>query len=235
MKIFLLASIISMLSLSLNAQKIIEKQFDIAATGKIDIDLKFADLIKITTWNSNKVAFKASIDLNNGLYNDSLKHEFIPDNNAGLTIRSNINKKFNNWMSKKNYDPENENIRFWTGNESFIISEVIYEIKIPEKSLVTINTINADIEIRDLKNTMNIKTINGFIDINWQEKDAANFEMKTINGEVYSDLEELNLLNRKEHPMVGYNLKASFKSNPTITVKLETINGNVYLRKAEDL
>ncbi|UZR94072.1 hypothetical protein [Chondrinema litorale] len=235
MKILLFASIMSILTLNLSAQKIIEKQFDVSATGKIDIDLKFADLIKITTWNSNKVSFKASIDLNNGLYNDSLKHEFTPVGNSGLTIKSSINKKFNNWMSKKNYDPENENIKFWTGNESFIISEIIYEIKVPEKCLLSLNSLNADIEIRDLKNTMAIKTINGFIDINWQENDAANFEMKTINGEIYSDLEELNLLNRKEHPMVGYNLKASYKSNPSTSIKLETINGNVYLRKAKGL
>ncbi|MEM1136706.1 MAG: hypothetical protein AAGI07_12790, partial [Bacteroidota bacterium] len=228
MKTLLIVSIFMLHALNLSAQKIIDKSFEMPSSGKIDIDLKFADIIKISTWDKNTITFKASIDLNNGLLNDSLKHEFITG--EILTIRSEINKKFNNWMSKRNYDQDEDNIRFWSGNEGFIISEITYELKVPQKSLIKLNTINADVEIRDLSNSMEIKTINGFVDINWFEKKAANFEMKTINGEVYSDLDDLVFLNKKNNPIVGYNLKASFKEEASTEVKLKSINGNIYLR-----
>ena len=232
MKHIFLAGILSLLTLPLFAQKIINKELLLPPSNKLKLDLKFGDVIKISTWESDKVAFKASIDLNNGALNDSLKHSFT--NGETLVIKSEIPKGYNNWMSKKDYENNKENIRFWSGKENFIVSEVTYELKVPKNCLVTLNSINADVEIKNLLQSMEIKTINGFVDANWDEKTAANFELKTINGEVYSDL-ELELLNKKDSPMVGYNLKAKLGNGSAKNVILNTINGDIYLRKNADL
>ena len=234
MKNILIAGIFSLLTSPLFAQKIIEKEFNLPASGRVTLELKFGELIKISTWESNKVAFKASIDLNNGLLNDSLKHEFIEGET--LNIKSDIPQGFNNWMSKKYYDSENENIRYWTGNEEgIIISEIYYELKVPKNCLIKINSINADVEIRNLLQSMDIKTINGFVDANWSDKVTADFELKTINGEVYSDIDDLKFLNKKENPIVGYNLKAQLGNSNNKKVKLHTINGDVFLRKSDNI
>lgn len=227
-----MAGIFSLLTLPLFAQKIISKELLLPPSNKLELELKLGDVIKISTWDSKKVAFKASIDLNNGALNDSLKHSFT--NGEALIIKSEIPKGYNNWMRKKDYDDNNDNIRFWTGKENFIISEVIYELKVPKKCLVTLKSINADVEIKNLTQSMAIKTINGFVDTNWDEKVSANFELKTINGEVYSDL-GLELLNKKDSPMVGYNLKAKLGNGNAKKVILKTINGDIYLRKNTDL
>jgi DUF4097 and DUF4098 domain-containing protein YvlB len=40
------------------------------------------------------------------------------------------------------------------------------------------------------------KTINGYVDMNWPQNKASDVSMKTINGELYSDL-DIDFLNKK--------------------------------------
>jgi hypothetical protein len=55
--------------------------------------------------------------------------------------------------------------------------------------------------------------------------------MKTITGEVYSDL-DINFLNKKDTPqIVGYLLKGTLNGGGA-EVHLESISNDVFLRKA---
>ncbi|WP_020531456.1 hypothetical protein [Flexithrix dorotheae] len=211
------------------SQKIVERTISVAHQKSINLQFNQADLIKITGWDKKEIQFKASIDLNGGTLNDSL-HLFFEEGNEEIQIYSQIDKSFKHWMSKRNYTEEDGRNYYWGKNEKFIISEILYELKIPKELITQLKTINGDIELKNLDNSLTAKTINGFIDLDWNPETGAYFEMKTINGELYSNLENIEFTNKKEHPIVGYPLKGTYKSGKT-PVMLETINGNIFLRK----
>ncbi|MBX2841619.1 MAG: hypothetical protein KTR26_07590 [Flammeovirgaceae bacterium] len=211
------------------SQKIVEKTINISNQKSINLKFNQADLIKIIGWDKNEIQFKASIDLNGGALNDSL-HLFFEEGNEEIHIYSQIDESFRNWISKRNYTEENGRNYYWGKNEKFVISEIIYELKIPKKLLANLKTINGDIELKNLDKSINAKTINGFIDIDWNPTVGAYFEMKTINGELYSNLDKIEFTNKKEHPIVGYLLKGTYKSGK-MPITLKTINGNIFLRK----
>ena len=55
------ALVLGFISLSLNAQKIIEKNIDYK-NRTIDLDVKFASKIEVKTWDKATVYFKADIN-----------------------------------------------------------------------------------------------------------------------------------------------------------------------------
>ncbi|MDW7692162.1 hypothetical protein R9C00_14525 [Flammeovirgaceae bacterium SG7u.111] len=215
------------------AQRIVEKTFPSGKIKKVKLDLKMAQLITVTTWEQDEVYFKASIDLNNGKLDDSLKLSFEKNNDL-LFISSKVDVKFNNWISKETFDKwQKENKPFyWDDKENFVVAELLYELKIPKNTILEIASINADVELRGVSSVAKVKTINGFVDMDWLEKAGADISLKTINGEVYSDM-DISFPNFKKYPIVGYELQGKYKQGGT-KLQLETINGDIFFRKAKN-
>ncbi|MFT6963739.1 MAG: hypothetical protein ACJAWV_003477 [Flammeovirgaceae bacterium] len=65
--------------------------------------------------------------------------------------------------------------------------------------------------------------------MDWKENSGANISLKSISGEVYSDL-EIDFENFKQNPIVGYKLCGKFKNGGS-RLYLESISNDVYLRK----
>ncbi|MGK7371730.1 MAG: hypothetical protein ACNS64_16075, partial [Candidatus Halalkalibacterium sp. M3_1C_030] len=98
---------------------------------------------------------------------------------------------------------------------------------------LNVESISSNIELIGLKGPVNAKSISGFVDLSWAETNSADLSVKTISGEVYSGLDQLSLSNRKgDAPLVGYEIRGSIGSGGP-RVSLESISGNIYLRKAE--
>ena len=57
--------------------------------------------------------------------------------------------------------------------------------------------------------------------------------METVTGEAYSNFDNLTFNNKQEElPMVGYELRGAIGSGGP-KVRLESVSGDVYLRKRE--
>jgi hypothetical protein len=70
-------------------------------------------------------------------------------------------------------------------------------------------TISANIDLKEVTGPVHAKSISGYVDMHWPSKQGASVAMKTITGEVYSDL-DINFLNKKDTPqIVGYLLKGT--------------------------
>ena len=58
-------------STTVYSQKIVERTFSVSADDDIALEFKFANEIKVSTWNKNEVYVKASVTINDNDHNDN--------------------------------------------------------------------------------------------------------------------------------------------------------------------
>lgn len=202
--------ILCMLSCFTHAQKIIEKNLAYTPGKSIKLNIQIADSIRIITWNKNEVYTKASIDINDNKDNDIYLTDF---NDAGNTIT--VNAKF-----------EDNKIRKDSCNCSNYRSKIYWDIYIPEQSSFAVETINGDIIIEGNTKDVKAHSISGFIDMGLAATRKADLKMSTISGTIYTDV----AINGNDKSRGGNSVTAAFNGGGE-AVNLETISGNIYLRK----
>jgi hypothetical protein len=231
--IFLLPLFCLLASTTAFAQKIVEKTLPVAANQKIDLQLKFGNDIKISAWDKNEVYVKVTYNINSGRLNDALKLAF---NSGASGVEVNVDLDQEILKTGRAEDcpdlPEGRNRYYHNNNEYFTCTQIDYEIKVPREGNLVVNTINGNIELRDVTGPVNAKSISGFVDMSWPGKKGASVALKTISGEVYSDIDIAFTNKQKDIPMVGYQLKGSVNGGGS-EVKLETISNNIYFRRKE--
>ena len=87
----------------------------------------------------------------------------------------------------------------------------------------TADLINGDIDIAKYTGDLVLKTINGEIDLKMINADLV---AETIHGNIYAD-EKLKFISTNRH--VGQKIKGSTADGKN-SLRLNTINGNMYLR-----
>jgi DUF4097 and DUF4098 domain-containing protein YvlB len=199
-----------MLSCFTHAQKIIEKSLAFAPGKFIKLNIQIADSIRIVTWNKSEVSVKASVDINDNKDNDIYLTDF---NDAGNTIT--VDAKFED--NKKRKD---------TCNCCNYRSKIYWDIYIPEQSSFAVETINGDIIIEGNTKEVKAHTISGFIDMELAASRKTDLEMSTISGTIYTDV----AINGNGKSRGGNSVTAVFNGGGE-AVNLETISGNIYLRK----
>ncbi len=215
------------------AQQVIEKTLPVAANQKIDLQLKFGNDIKVSAWDKKEVYIKVTYNINSGKLNNALKINFNSET-EGPRVTVDLDQEIlRNGRAEDCPDSYNTGNNYYNnGQQYFTCSQIDYEIKVPREGNLVINTINGNIELRDLTGPVNAKSISGFVDMSWPGKKGATISLKTITGEVYSDLDIDFTNKKKEIPMVGYQLKGNVNGGGP-EVKLETISNDVYFRKKE--
>jgi len=109
--------------------------------------------------------------------------------------------------------------------------DLLFEVFLPQKTELTLSTINGDIELQGLTGPLDISTINGEIDLHIPSSHKANIEMSTINGTMYTNL-DIDLTEEKTNLCkVGGDVKTKLNGGG-VSIDLETINGVIFLRKA---
>lgn len=211
---------------AVSAQKKIDQTYPLKSGMHLDLDLKYATKIKIVAWSKAEVQVKASVTVNNNEMNDAweLKTQKTGDE---LQIYSEIDKKA--WKEKAKTQVVRDENGGWISTGDCWRSEIVYEIYVPEKAHMTVNTYSGNIDLSGLTGKVFAKSLSGSVDMTWDTNKAASFTLKSISGEVFSNL-DLDIQNRKENPYVGYALRGDFKGGGT-SLHLESISNNVYLRK----
>ncbi|MDC6366264.1 MULTISPECIES: hypothetical protein [Flavobacteriaceae] len=228
--------LIGFLTLSLNAQKVIEKSFDLS-NRMVHLDVKFASDIEVKTWDKPTVYFKADITTKQGKHLDLYRLQ-IDETNSSIAITSKPKALFEAFYEEWNKGrPEHEKRYYHTG-ETYKFNYVLYVPKNARFKVSSINgdlnseiiegdftadLINGNIEIKKYSGNMDLTTINGEIDLVLKN---SRLVAETIHGNIYAD-ENLKLEVTDRH--VGQKVEGRF-DNATHRLKLNTINGNMYLR-----
>ena len=209
--------------------KTVEKTLKVPANKRVDLQLKFGDNIKITAWDKKEASVKVTYEINNGKLNDALVLNFDEDQTSAR-VKVDFDKELIK-NGKAEDCPDSKGYSTYSdGTRSYTCSDINYEIFVPRDADLTVETINGNIEIRGITGPVEAKSISGFVDMNWSAKKGAGVSLKTITGEVYTDM-DIAFTNKKEGtPMVGYQLKGNVSGGGT-DIKLESISNNVYLRK----
>jgi hypothetical protein len=240
------------------AQKKIEKNIAVNSNESIFLDLKYASNIQVKTWDKSEVGFVITVNINENANNDNfdleVKNEdkqlkitsLIKDLNKISTGKTIINTQKNN-RTTHNYNDGN-NYGFWdedskvyvnvySHNDRQITADIDYEIYIPRANALKIKTISGNIKT-DIENAKtSLKSISGDIDLTIAENQKKSFKLKTISGDVYSNIQLDTNKNEKDEdglPRIGggYGTDVVAKINGGgDEIKLETISGNIYIRK----
>ena len=214
-------------------QRIVERTFEMTADERLELDLKFGERISVNAWNRDEISFRAVIEINGGRLNDALEIAF--DQGNGLRIASDYNKEKME-AGRRGDCPDRYSSYDWNnddeGSYSYVVcSNIRYELRVPAGVDLDVESISGDIELVGLCGSIRAKSISGFVDLSWPADRGADISLKTVSGEAFTDLEDLQFENRKPHiPLVGYRLNGRIGSGGP-RVMLESVSGNLYLRK----
>ncbi|NJB71719.1 hypothetical protein GGR42_002181 [Saonia flava] len=236
MKNIKLVFLLSFISFTINAQKVIEKNIEYK-NQTIDVELKFASEIEVKTWDKSTIYFKADIFTEDGKYLDLYELD-VKENSSTISIVSNAEPIFKKiWDEYEKNNPGKRKRYFSTGDE-YEFNYVLYVPKNAKFNVSSINgnlkseliegefsadLINGDIDIAKYAGNMDLKTINGEIDLKMIN---ANLVAETIHGDIYAD-EKLKFTSTNRH--VGQKIEGSVQEGK-YRLRLNTINGNMYLR-----
>jgi len=199
-------------SLFVVAQRQVKEEVNVEKQLELQLDFAIADQIEVKTWKENKVRVEVSVSINQG----------EDDHLYDLEVKA-TDKVINIKHDKKMFERKEATKRnCWE-------SEILYTVYMPEKMLLDVQSINADIVLTHLTNRAFLKTISGDIDIT--VTNGLAFKAKTISGEVYSDL-NIDYPEGKDglKQIVGMNIKGIIGKGSDL-YNLETISGDIFLRK----
>ena len=214
----------------LQAQKVLEQSWPLASGKAVNLKLDHAQDIQLKGWDSPEVKIKAVIQVNGGRYNDAIT--LTADQRANeLALTSVLDEKKIGDTANTDCDGQQSSWQQGNGkNRRTVCLEVTYEVWIPKNAAVNLKTISGNVTATNLKGALNLYSISGFIDVSLPERTQADFWLKSITGELYTNL-DLAILNKKDEiPIVGYEMLGKVGEGGT-DVRLETISSNIYLRK----
>lgn len=227
--LFLVLSLVTNAAFS---QKIIEKKFPWSSAQTANLNLRFADSIQVRYWDKAEVSVRITVVINNGRLNDALTVE------SGATSEEiTLNTDFDKELLKKGKAEDCPGSKHsWrtehNGTDYYVCSKINYQVYLPRNAKLKLETINGNIDIKGASAPVFAKTISGYVDFSLPKARGANIAMKTITGEVYTDL-DIDLKTKKQkNPIVGYLLEGTVNGGGP-DVRLESISNNVYVRRKD--
>ena len=212
------------------SQKIINKNMSWSSGKTANLNLKFADSIVVRYWDKPELSVRISVKINDGKLNDALLTT-SGTTNEELIFKTDFDKELLKQGRAEDCPQGKKSVWSTDGiNSHYVCSEINYEVYLPREAKLKMETINGNIYIEGASTAVFAKTISGFVDMTWPKNKGVNLAMKTITGEVYSDL-DISFKNKdQKNPIVGYLLKGAVNGGGP-DVHLESISNNVYLRK----
>ena len=194
----------------------------------IDVNLSFASEIEVKTWDKSTVYFKADISTKEGKFLEAYSLDII-ETASSITIESEAEGVFKKLQDEWNRNHPSQKKRYYNTGDWYEFNYVLYVPKNAKFKVSSINgdftaeLINGDIDIKKYAGDLDLSTINGEIDVR-----MVNTKMvaETIHGNIYAD-EKLTLKTTDRH--VGQKVEGRF-DNASNNLRLNTINGNMYLR-----
>jgi len=209
------------------AQKVVTKSFAYQKGQEVKLHLKFGKHIQVHAWNKNTVEVKTTYKINNGKLDDAF---IINSGHNSNSIWVNTDLDEHKLKDVNCNDCNGINNHFSTFNGNRVCMDITYEVRAPAKAVLHINSISADMDIKGMTGPVYARTISGFVDMNWPASHGAHISMKSISGELYSNLPIQFENKHQTMAPVGYTLRGTLK-NGGPDLHLESISGNIYFRK----
>lgn len=227
--------VLGLICLTINAQKIVERNIDYKGQ-EISMDVKFASEIEVKTWDKATIYLKADINTEEGKYLDLYKLD-IHEGGSRIQIVSDpipIFKAFQKERDKN--DPDGGD--HCCNDFDYTFNYTLYVPKNARFKVSSINgnlrselveghfsaeLINGNIDIKKYTGTLDLSTINGEIDLRMVN---TTLKAETIHGHIYAD-EKLQFSSSDK--MIGQEIEGA-TANAVNSLRLNTINGNMYLR-----
>ncbi|QKZ14762.1 hypothetical protein [Spirosoma sp. KUDC1026] len=230
MKNTLLLLLIFFLAKPVFSQKVITKTLPLTAGQAVHLNLKFGDNIKVRYWDKATVSVQITVTINNNKLNDALRVE-TGSTDQTISVTTDFDKELIKQGKAEDCPGSKSTWQTRSNGESYsVCSTIQYEVFLPHKAALQVETINANIDIQGAMGPVSAKSISGYVDVSWPGSKGANVAMKTITGEAYSDLSIQFADKRPKNPIVGYLLEGTLLSGGP-QVRLESISNNVFLRK----
>lgn len=196
------------------SQKIVEERQPLNGQKTLKLDFPFADEIIIKTWDQQEVFVEATVDINDNEDND------LFELSSRTTERRIVMEMDNdNWESRSRKSRR----KCWN-------SDIVIKVFLPKSLEIDAETISGNYELTYYGQPFYFKTISGDVDLSVAPTENIDFFVKTVTGEVYSDL-ELSYPKGKDglRQIVGMDLEGRL-NNGGERLEMETVSGNVFLR-----
>jgi hypothetical protein len=239
MKLKIMTMCFVLLGTILYAQSNVEAKETLSSGKTLYLNFKFAQDIKIVHGNANEVIVKASVNIDEG-EGDEFFSIKTHDSSGQLKMYSDFGGYFKK-RQKVYYNDDGTKTYSRNDCNTTNINYVVYvpkNVNLKIKSIsggVTIDNfqgdlvtdlISGDVTIKKFDGELRLKTISGALDVT---VDKAKLNAKSLTGTIYSDLDF------EKSTSKGYNgshNKVSKSINGgTLPLKMETISGNIYIRK----
>ncbi|QMU31227.1 DUF4097 family beta strand repeat-containing protein [Adhaeribacter radiodurans] len=207
--------------------KIIEKTMSVPTDKKVNLRFDIGNNIKITAWDREDASIKMTYQINGGRLNNALQPTFNAENGIAR-----IDVKFDRELLKTGRaedcpDNQRNNYYYQDGVQAFTCQQIDYEVFVPRDAAVTVESVHCSIELRGLTGPVRAKSIHGFVDLSWPQKKGADVTLKTVHGDVFSNLAIKFPGKKDERRLMG-----SINGGGT-SIDLETIHNNVYFRQQQ--
>ena len=219
---------ILLVTITVNAQRKVDKSVKVSKNKELFVHFKFAQNIEIKQWNQNRIEVKATVNLNDG---EGDKHFSLKTSESGDQVK--IYSDFGNYFKRK---------RNWNQNNTTEINYVVYvpknatlKVKSISGSLetdsysgdLTTDLISGNITIKKYNGEMQLKTVSGDVDVAISK---ARINAKTVTGTIYSDLK----IDKSYSQNKSYSSKVrGTVNNGNVELSMTTVSGNIYMRKVK--
>ena len=212
---------------SVSAQKIIDKSVDITAGQRVFLNLKQASNIRIRAGAAGKMTMKATVNINSNRLNDALQID-LSQTGDELRLTADFDKEMLRPARPGDCPARNGDRNIWFGQQ--VCDDISYEITLSADVALRVYTYGGNVDIAGFTNSIDAKSLSGFIDVAWPAVKGAELLLKTLNGEVYTDQNIAFSTAQRRNPIVGYQLRGILNGSGPL-VKLESISNDVYFRK----
>ncbi len=210
-----LLSIISILGfVALHGQPLkVFETLPVSGQENLNLDFPFADEVILKIWDKQEVLVEVEVSINDDEDNDIYF----------LTKRSTDNTLYFE-MDQGAFEDRSRKRNCWD-------MEINYTVSLPASMVIEAESISGNYSLEYYGKPAFFKTISGDIDLTIPDGKGLEFKVKTISGEVYTDL-DISYPEGKEglRQVVGTNVRGKI-SNGGEFIDMETISGNIYLRK----
>ena len=208
------------------AQRIVEKTIAWQPGQAVVLDLKYARTIRINTGERDEVSVRVSVSINDNTQNNawSLTTDATTDQ---IRVVSHLDPPQGDYSGDC---PGGSYHR----DEGRSCSLIDYEIDLPRAASLGVETLGGDITLRGGQAPVFAKSLSGWVDADWPTQQGATVSMKSVTGEVYTNLDlELNKAaeaGRHRRSPVGWKIEGTVAGGGA-SVHLESVSNDVYFRR----
>lgn len=230
MKKIIATVLILFATLTINAQRKVEKSISVSKNQELFVHFKFAQNIEVKQWNKNTFEVKATVTINDG---EGDKHFSLKTSKDNGQVK--IYSDFGNYFKRK---------RNWNYT-NHTTTEINYTVYVPKNATLKIKSISGsftadsyygnlttdlisgDITIKKYNGKMRLKTVSGDVDV---AVSKAKINAKTVTGTIYSDLK----IDSEYSENKSYSSKIrGTVNNGNVELRMTSVSGNIYMRRVK--